>query len=235
MHEGARERSSLELPSCDALRADQDGCVGDNVSEASEDSGWETQSEVSEGSWESLSDSCSSGTDDGTPSAGLLRRQQLTAKERYLSKGRLLRLDQDVSSCIRQVSATGRWPEHLHLPRGHYFVGPSREELVLFQRKQSLFLEIRSLLECIEPLTVWFPYWDLLEQLRKTVFKQLNTCFRGVLSAEQIYLLRYIAHLQGCYIPPSVVEKSSIRATPSDRTLGYISWTSCPKAVMTRY
>jgi hypothetical protein len=143
-------------------------------------------------------------------------------------------LTDDVSSLVRKTR-NGHWPSGLNPNRGSYAVGPSREEVQNFQRKQMIFYMIKQILDELNLLVFWFPYKGLLRELTTIVFKYLNTGVKDILSAEQQYTLRHISFLKKSYMSPSVTEESSIRATQSDVIFGYSLWTNDPKVVITRY
>jgi len=191
--------------------------------------GWETVSE---------SDSSSATTVESTevaeePESSVTDSQ--IKRIPYTKRIKRFRLSQDVSSIERELNAEGQWPKKFRPRLGHYAVGPSRIEIRNFRRKQLIFNEIIAILQMLDPMSFWFSYRDLLKGLKTMVFKELNTGLRGTLSVEQIMLLRSISFLEKGYMPPSVVERSSVRATPSKVTFGYHMWTNSPKAVITSY
>jgi hypothetical protein len=200
--------------------------------EASLSDGWEASSQVSD------TDISETGLSVGStelPECQLDKIQRLKKKHTYRKSIRCLRLTDSVEHVVRQMSSDGQWPAKVHFRKGAYSVGPSREELRLFQRKQSLFFEIRAILDQLVSLAFWFPVTGLLRELKSMVFKYLNTGTKGVVSVEQRSLLGDIRFLMGSHKSPSVNWKSSNRATQSVDIFGYTMWTNSPKTVLTRY
>jgi len=190
------------------------------------------------GDEESVSDYSVTSKSSGKPTRLKFQEKEVPSikiKNSYRKSVRLLYLEEDVSSTTRLVSSSGLWPIKTNFRKGTYSVGPSRKELVNFQRKQAIFSEIKSLLVFLDPMVHWVDCYNLLNELKGYVFKFLNTNTQSWLSGNQISLLCNINFLKEVYMSPSVTRKSSIRATPSNATFGYTDWTSCANAVTTRY